>query len=136
VGDERAQASARALQPATSEAEAAYLARLIEAPPDVTACAVTGRRDAGQWRFDACLFNGSSEARSELAVRVHAFDAALDPLRSARTPALIAAHTQPLGLPLLAHSGRRLELSAPLPLDAGMTPRAFEIRVDREENLP
>jgi hypothetical protein len=136
VGDGRTQASARALQPATSEAEAAFLDRLLEAPPDVTACAVTGRRDAGQWRFEACLFNGSSEALSGLVVRVHAFDAALDPLRSARVPARIAAHTVPLGLPLLARSGRRLELSAPLPLDAGVTPRAFEIRVDREENLP
>jgi hypothetical protein len=136
VGDERAQASALALQPATSDAEAAYLARLLEAPREVAACAVTGRREAGRWRFDACLFNRSAEARAKLAVRVFAWDGTLDPQRSARAPAVLAEHAMPLGLPLLAHSGRRLELSTPLPLEAGVTPRAFEIRVDREENLP
>lgn len=136
VGDERAQASALALQPATSDAEAAYLARLLEAPREVAACAVTGTREADCWRFEACLFNRSAEARTELAVRVFALDATLDPQRSARAPAVVAQHTMPLGLPLLAHSGRRVELSTTLPVAAGVKPRAFEIRVDREENLP
>ncbi len=137
LGDDRARASALALQPAASNAEAAYLARLLETPRDVTACAVAATREGGaRYRFDACLFNRSPEARADLAVRVYALDAALDPQRSSRAPAVLAEHTMPLGLPLLARTGRRLELSAQLPMEAGVVPRAFEIQVDREEKSP
>jgi hypothetical protein len=137
LGDDRARSSALALQPAASDAEAAYLARLLEPPRDVTACAVEGKREGGgRYRFDACLFNRSAEARTDLAVRVHALDTALDPQRSGRAPAVLAEHTMPLGLPLLAQAGRRLDLSVPLPIDVGVVPRAFEIQVDREESLP
>jgi hypothetical protein len=48
----------------------------------------------------------------------------------------LAEHTAHLDLVLAGETGRTVALSAPLPLEPGVVPRAIDVVVDREENLP
>jgi hypothetical protein len=137
LGDGRAQAAALALRPMASAGEAAYLDRVASAR-DVAACrlAVT-RESSNRWRLQACLFNRARVPRDDLELRLLALDDTLDAARpGARSPGVLAEHTARLDATLGPRSGRTLSLSAPLPLEEGVMPRAFELVVDREENLP
>jgi hypothetical protein len=69
-------------------------------------------------------------------LRLLAYDAPLALERpGARLPEVLAEHTTPLRETLAAHSGRSVTLSAFLPLEDGVLPRAFEVLVDRAEYL-
>jgi hypothetical protein len=138
LGDARAEGAARSLRSTASPAESDYLDRIAAPPRDVAACRVdVSPESSGEWRLEACLFNRSAQPRAGLGVRWLAFDAALD-LRQpgARMPGILAEHTVHIDALLAPRSGRMFSLSAPLPLEPGVVPRAFEVVVDREENLP
>jgi hypothetical protein len=137
-GDEEAEAAALALRPTATPAEAAYLERIASTPHDVAACQIAVTRESsGRWRLGACLFNRASQPRGDLWVRLLALDEPLDAAQpGARAPRVLAQHTAHLASALAPSSGRTLALSAPLPIEPGVVPRAFEVSVDREENLP
>lgn len=138
LGDERAQAAAHSLRGAASSAESDYLDRIASPARDVLACRLeVSPEPSGEWRLAACLFNRAEQPRADLDVRWLAFDAALDARRPGkRAPSILAVYGAHLAAPLAPRSGRMLSLSAPLGLQAGRVPRAFEVSVDREENLP
>lgn len=137
LGDARAASAGRALSSSASPAEADYLARLLEPARELGACALTVEHGSKPWRVSACMFNRSARTRSELGVRLRAFDAALDPRRpGAGAPALLGEHTAWLRASLPAHTGFRVELAAPLSLEPGSVPRAFELEVLQAKGDP
>jgi hypothetical protein len=138
LGDARAEGAARSLRATASPAESDFLDRIALPQNGVATCRVDVRPEgSGEWRLDACLFNRSAQPRTALDVHWLAFDAALD-LRQpgTRMPSVLAEHTMHLDAALAPRSGRWFSLSAPLPLEPGVVPRAFEVVVDREETLP
>jgi hypothetical protein len=139
LGDRRAADAALALRSTASAGEAAYLDRIAAAPRDVVTCRIRVTRERSNWwRLDACLYNRSAEPRADLALRLIALDDTLDGREpgGARSPEIVAEHTARLDLALAPKSGRALALRAPLALESGVVARAFEVMVDREENLP
>lgn len=138
LGDPRATGAALALRSTASPAEADYLDRSALPASEVAACRIEASPEsAGTWRLAACLFNRSARPRAALDVRWLAFDASLDLQRPGRrAPRLLAEHASHVAAALEPHSGRTLSVSASLPLEPGEVPRAFEVIVDREENLP
>jgi hypothetical protein len=138
VGDPRVHTLAEWLRQGASDGELNLLDRLSRTPPTVVACAVNVRRESGnQWRGGACIDNRSDEPASRLALRLLAYDAPLAPDRlGARLPEVLAEHTTALRGTLPARASKSVELTAPLPLEEGVVPRAFEVLVDREEYLP
>jgi hypothetical protein len=135
LGDERAGTIARALERSAKPAEAAFLQRLLEPAPSIAACDLAVRRASDdEWHLQACLDNRSEQPRSSLDLRLLAFDAGFDPQRpGGRAPLLLGEQTTRAGVELAAHSGRRVELSVPLSIDSGALPRAFELRLDEDE---
>jgi hypothetical protein len=70
-------------------------------------------------------------------LRLLALDGGLAAARGGRDiPEIVAEHTARLDVALAAESGRTVALSAPLRIESGVVPRAFDVVVDREENLP
>jgi hypothetical protein len=138
LGDVRAEGAARALRSTASPAESDYLDRIALPARDVVACRLDmSPESSGEWRLEACLFNRAAQPRGDLGVRWIAFDAGLDRERpGTRMPGVLAEYTAHLDAALAPRSGRVFSLSAPLPLEPGVVPRAFEVMVDREENLP
>jgi hypothetical protein len=129
VGDERAPATARALERSATPAEAAFLQRIADAPASVAACdVVVSRTSEPSWQVRACIDNRSEQPRSHLELRLLAYDAGFDPQRpGAHLPVLLGEQAAPLDLELAAHSGRALELTLPLSIASGALPRAFEL---------
>jgi hypothetical protein len=135
VGDERAQATARALEPSATPGEAAFLRRLVEPPKAVATCDVgVSRASDGQWQVRACLDNRSEQPLSHIDLRLLAYDAGFDPQRpGARAPSLLGEQRAPLDVELAARSGRALALALPLSIASGALPRAFELTLAAEE---
>jgi hypothetical protein len=139
LGDPRAADAALALRPSASSGELAQLDRIAAAPRDVVTCRIRVTRErSNRWRLDACLFNRAPEPRERFALRLLALDDTLDTREpgGGRAPRILAEHTTRFDVTLAPNSGRGLALWAPLPLEPGVLPRAFEVMVDREENLP
>jgi hypothetical protein len=138
LGDDRARDLAIELRPSASASAVRYLDRLAMAPHDVVACRLEVTRGTSQrWRLDACLFNRAREPRRDLRLRLLALDGGLSAARAnSELPEVLAEHTARLDLELPAESGRAVALSALLPVESGAVPRAFDVVLDREENLP
>jgi hypothetical protein len=129
VGDDRAQATARALERSATPGEAAFLRRIVEPPAAVATCdVVVSRASEVKWQVQACLDNRSEQPSSHLELRLLAYDAGFDPQRpGARAPSLLGDQAAPLDVELAPHSGRTLALTLPLSIPSGALPRAFEL---------
>jgi hypothetical protein len=138
LGDERARGAALASSPPTSTPELGYLERIATASRDVVACRVAiSAEGSNRWRLDACLYNRTAEPRRDLDLRLLALEDTRETTPSgAGLPGVLAEHTAHLDVTLAPRSGRTVALSVPLPLETKAEPRAFEVVVDREENLP
>jgi hypothetical protein len=131
LGDERALVAAHALERSATAGEAAFLQRILETPAAVAACDLVVRpSDTNEWQLQACLDNRSERPRSQLDLRLLAFDAGFDPQRpGARAPLLLAEQSARVDTELAAHSGRAIALTLPLSMASGASPRAFELRL-------
>lgn len=137
LGDARAEGAAQALRASASPAEADYLDRVLRPPPDLGTCALNVMHEANRWHIEACSFNRSDQPMQAVELQLLAFDAALDRLRpGARAPSLLAARALPSPQALPAHGSRRIELSTPLSIEPGRTPRAFELDVTAAPEAP
>lgn len=135
LGDPRAREAALKLRDALREDEATYLRRVLQAVGDVRACQLRVPETGAVRRVEACVYNASSEAKRDLAVRVRAFEAPVDHLRpTADPPSLVAETTLRAPGELGPNQGVRLVGQIDLS-GAAVPPAAFEAHGDRVDLL-
>jgi hypothetical protein len=136
LGDPRARQATLELREAMREEEAPYLDRLVRALGDVRTCDLDVSRSGPRRTVKACVFNGSAEPQSKLALRVRGLDAKLDPnAPTAKPPAIVMEATFALAGELPPQAGVVTRAELELPGGSG-EPAVFEAFADRADLLP
>jgi hypothetical protein len=135
LGDPRAKEAAFKLRDALREDEGPYLSRILQAVSDVRACQLDLDGHGAQRRIQVCAFNGSAEAKRDLAVRVNAFDGRVSHAHPTATPPLLVGDAT-LRVPGELAPGTGAVLSGTIDLSrASSPPVEFEAAADRVDLL-
>jgi hypothetical protein len=134
LGDPRAKEGALGLREALREEEAPYIDRLLWTQSDVRTCAVTVAPGGSPRTVRACVFNGSTEPREHLALKVRAldkpfrYDTPVEP-----PPLVVAEHVWKLEGQLGPGQGALAQVLLATENPDGIAPEAFEAYADRED---
>jgi hypothetical protein len=121
LGDPRAREALLELREALREDEAPYLTRLLQAQAPLKVCKLQIR--PGRAASSACIFNGGSEQRKDLGLRVRALSGEV-------------SHAEPLAQPPEVKVERSYRVPGELGPSEGKTASfAFDLREERSEDF-
>jgi hypothetical protein len=135
LGDPRAKEATLKLKEALREEEGPFLDRVLRTLGDVKTCNVRISGGGPKRSVEACVFNGSSEPRQKMALRVRVLGARVN--REAPTappPPVVAEATVKLPGEVAAQAG--VLVKADVELAYSGEPAAIEAFADREDLLP
>lgn len=135
LGDPRAKEATLKLKEALREEEGPFLDRVLRTLADVKTCNVRISGGGPKRSVEACVFNGSSEPRQKMALRVRILGARVN--REAPTappPPVVAEATVKLPGEVAAQAG--VLVKADVELAYSGEPAAIEAFADREDLLP